>query len=63
MKEFDQSCFNSFGYFNFDKEDELNSIFEANKNSHRIIEFLSMITEKILSIKTKYEKTCRLSDA
>ncbi len=29
-------------YFNFDEEDELKSIFEINKNPHRIIELLSM---------------------
>ena len=31
MKEFGQSCYDSFVYFNFDEEDELKSIFEANK--------------------------------
>ena len=30
MKEFGQSCYDSFVYFNFDEEDELKSIFEAN---------------------------------
>lgn len=49
MKEFGQNCYDSFVYFNFDEEDELKSIFEANKNPHRIIELLSMIAgEKIL---------------
>ena len=49
MKEFGKTCYNSFVYFNFDEEDELKSIFEANKNPHRIIELLSMIAgEKIL---------------
>lgn len=49
MKEFGQSCYDSFVYFNFDEEDELKSIFETNKNPHRIIELLSMIAgEKIL---------------
>lgn len=48
MKEFGQSCYDSFVYFNFDEEDELKSIFETNKNPHRIIELLSMIAgEKI----------------
>ena len=41
MKEFGQSCYDSFVYFNFDEEDELKSIFEANKNPQRIIELLS----------------------
>ncbi len=49
MKEFGQNCYESYVYFNFDEEDELKSIFEANKNPHRIIELLSMIAgEKIL---------------
>src|SRR5699024_8887339 len=49
MKEFGQSCYDSFVYFNFDEEDELKSIFEANKNPQRIIELLSMVAgEKIL---------------
>ncbi|MCD8097516.1 MAG: ATP-binding protein [Lachnospiraceae bacterium] len=49
MKEFDRSCYKSYVYFNFDEEDELKSIFETNKNPHRIIELLSMIVgQKIL---------------
>ena len=43
MKEFGRSCYDNFVYFNFDEEDELKSIFETNKNPHRIIELLSMI--------------------
>lgn len=46
MKEFGQSCYDSFVYFNFDEEDELKSIFKTNKNPHRIIELLSMIAGK-----------------
>lgn len=53
MKEFGQSCYENFVYFNFDEEDDLKSIFETNKNPHRIIELLSMIAEeKILPAKT-----------
>lgn len=53
MKEFGQSYYDSFVYFNFDEEDELKSIFQANKNPHRIIDLLSMISgEKILPGKT-----------
>ena len=49
MKEFGQNYYNSYVYFNFDEEDELKSIFETNKNPHRIIDLLSMIAgEKIL---------------
>lgn len=48
MKEFGQTCYANYVYFNFDEEDELKSIFQANKKPHRIIELLSMISgEKI----------------
>ena len=46
MREFGQSCYSSFVYFNFDEEDELKSIFETNKNPLRIIELLSLIAGK-----------------
>ena len=53
MKEFGKSAYDSFVYFNFDEEEELNSIFEANKNPQRIVELLSLIAgEKILPEKT-----------
>ena len=49
MKEFGKDYYRSFVYFNFDEEDELKSIFEANKNPQRILELLSLICgEKIL---------------
>lgn len=46
MKEFGKNYYDSYVYFNFDEEDELKSIFETNKNPHRIIELLSMIVGK-----------------
>ncbi|MCD7818437.1 MAG: AAA family ATPase [Lachnospiraceae bacterium] len=53
IKEYGQSCYESYVYFNFDEEDELKSLFEINKNSHRIIELLSLIVDqKILPGKT-----------
>lgn len=53
MKEFGQNYYDSYVYFNFDEDDELKSIFEANKNPQRIIELLSLIAgEKILPGKT-----------
>ena len=53
MKEFGRTNYDSFVYFNFDEEDELKSIFEANKNPKRIVELLSMIVgEKILPNET-----------
>lgn len=49
MKEFGESCYQRYFYFNFDEDDELGTIFEANKNPQRIIELLSLIAgEKIL---------------
>ena len=49
MREFGQTCYDHFVYFNFDEEDELKSIFETNKNPQRIVELLSMVAgEKIL---------------
>ena len=48
MKEFGRIYYTNYVYFNFDEEDELKSIFQTNKNPHRIIELLSMISgEKI----------------
>lgn len=49
MREFGKNYYENFVYFNFDEEDELKSIFEANKNPQRIIELLSVIAgQKIL---------------
>lgn len=49
MKEFGENYYDSYVYFNFDEENELKSIFEANKNPYRIIELLSIIAgEKII---------------
>lgn len=48
MKEFGQNYYEGYVYFNFDEEEALKSIFEANKNPQRIVELLSMIAgEKI----------------
>ena len=53
MKEFGECCYNNCVYFNFDEEDDLKSIFETNKNPHRIIELLSMIAgDKIIAGET-----------
>ncbi len=49
MKEFGKNNYANFVYFNFDEEDELKSIFESNKNPHRIIELLSMISGESIS--------------
>lgn len=35
MKEFGQNYYENYVYFNFNEEDELNSIFESNKNPIR----------------------------
>jgi predicted AAA+ superfamily ATPase len=53
MKEFGKKHYSNFVYFNFDELDDLKSIFETNKNPHRIIELLGMLSgEKILPGKT-----------
>jgi hypothetical protein len=53
MKEFGKNYYTNYVYFNFDEEDDLKSIFEANKNPSRIIELLSLIAgEKILPSET-----------
>jgi len=43
MHKFGKEQYGNYVYFNFDEEDELSSIFEANKNPHRIIELLSLL--------------------
>ena len=49
MQEFGNRYYRNTVYINFDEEDEMKSIFEANKNPARIIELLSLIAgEKIL---------------
>ena len=49
MKEFGKEYYPGTVYFNFDEEEELKSIFQANKNPQRIIELLSLIAgEKII---------------
>lgn len=53
MKEFGRTCYDNYVYFNFDEEEELKSIFAANKNPHRIVELLSMVAgERIHPEKT-----------
>lgn len=53
MKEFGETCYEQYVYFNFDEDDALGSIFTSNKNPHRILELLSLISgEKILPEKT-----------
>ena len=58
MKEFGKNYYDNYVYFNFDEEDELKSIFETNKNPNRIIELLSMISDK----KIEPEKTLIIFD-
>ncbi|MEE0667591.1 ATP-binding protein [Holdemanella biformis] len=58
MKEFGRNYYDNYVYFNFDEEDELKSIFETNKNPHRIIELLSMISDE----KIEPEKTLIIFD-
>lgn len=44
MQEFGKTHYENTVYINFDTEDEIKSIFEGNKNPHRIIELLSLIS-------------------
>ena len=44
MKEFGRTCYKNSVYLNFDEEEALGSIFKNNKDPHRIIELLSMIS-------------------
>ncbi len=46
MKEFGETYYESYVYYNFDEEDELKSIFNTNKNPKRIIELLSLLANK-----------------
>ena len=46
MEEFGKKQYSSYVGSNFDEEDELKSIFETNKNPHRIIELLGMLTNQ-----------------
>lgn len=46
MKEFGSRYYSDFIYFNFDEEEELKSIFKNNKEPHRIVELLSIISGK-----------------
>ncbi len=44
MDEFGKTQYKNHVSFNFDEEDELKSIFEANKNPHRIVELLGLLS-------------------
>lgn len=46
MRKFGETCYEDTFYFNFDEETELMSIFESNKDPHRIIELLGLIKNK-----------------
>lgn len=45
MKEFGKTEYKNYVYFNFDEQPELKSLFETNKNPHRLIELLSLIAD------------------
>ena len=46
MKEFGETYYSNFVYLNFDEDDALTSIFETNKNPHRIVELLSLVADE-----------------
>ena len=43
MQEFGRRYYKNYVYFNFDESEDLKSLFETNKDPHRIVELLSMI--------------------
>ena len=43
MKQFGMECYEDYFYFNFDEEEEIASIFKANKDPFRIVELLGLI--------------------
>lgn len=46
MKQFGREYYEDLFYFNFDEEEEINSIFKSNKNPIRIVELLGMLKGK-----------------
>ena len=44
MEEFGKKQYQSYVSFNFDEEEELKSVFEKNKNPHRIVELLGLLS-------------------
>ena len=46
MKELGETYYSNFVYLNFDEDDALTSIFETNKNPHRIVELLSLVADE-----------------
>ena len=54
MEEFGRLYYDDTFYFNFDEEDELKSIFERNKDPHRIIELLGLIKGEKIARKTSH---------
>ena len=58
MKEFGRTAYEDFVYFNFDEDEALKSIFETNKDPHRIVELLSLIVNR----KIEPEKTLLILD-
>ena len=46
MKEFGKTCYEDYVYLNFDEEESIKSVVEKNKDPHRIIELLSLLSGK-----------------
>ena len=45
IKEFGKRYYEKYFYFNFDEEEQLHSVFQSNKDPHRIIQLLGLISE------------------
>ena len=52
MKWFGQAHFQEYAYFNFDERPELKYIFKTNKDVDRIINSLSLISDKTINANT-----------
>ncbi|MDR3294965.1 MAG: AAA family ATPase [Clostridiales Family XIII bacterium] len=52
MHEFGRTQYQNYVYFNFDEEDQLASIFEANKNPQRIIDLLGVLADQKIDPET-----------
>ena len=58
MHEFGKTHYSDYVYYNFDEDEELKSIFDANKNPHRIVDLLGLLNGHII----RPEKTLIIFD-
>ena len=63
MEEFGRLYYDDTFYFNFDEEDELQSVFKTNKNPHRIIELLDEMMEEKPTVEEAAERVAKALEA